>query len=75
METETAFVGAKSGIELDSITPVDLDLVLVIFPYNAELDDSFGDGSDLEGFSVVRVLLEEGGVLQGRDELCRLCKH
>ena len=75
METEAAFIGPKGGIELDSIAPVDLDLVLVILPDNAELDDSFGDGGDLEGFFVVGVLLEEGRVLEGRDELCRLCKH
>ena len=72
MKTETAFVGAQSGIELDSIAPVDLDLVLVVFPDNAELDDSFGDGGDLEGFPVVGVLLEKRGVLESGDELCYL---
>lgn len=69
MEAETAFVGSECGIELDSIATVHLDLALVIFPDDSELDDAFWDGGDLEGFLVLRVLVEEGGVLECRGKL------
>lgn len=64
MEAETAFVGAESGVELDTIAAVELDLTFVVFPYDAELDDAFGHSGDFEGGFVFRVLLEEGGVFE-----------
>lgn len=69
METETTLVGTEGGVELDTETAVDLDLALVVLPDNAELDDTLGDGDDLEGLAVLGVLLEESGVLEGRGEL------
>lgn len=69
MEAETAFVWPQSGVELDPITTVDLDLILVIFPHHAELNHSFGDGDDFEGGFVLGVFLEKGGVLKGGHEL------
>lgn len=69
MEAETTFVGSECGIELDSIATVHLDLALVIFPDDSELDDAFWDGGDLERFLVLRVLVEEGGVFECRGKL------
>lgn len=69
MEAETALVWAEGGVELDSVSAVDLDLVLVIFPDDAELNDALGDGNDFEGGSVFGFLLEEGAVFEGRGQL------
>lgn len=55
---------------MHTVSAVDLELALVIFPDNAELDDAFGDGGDLERLLVFWVLLEERRVLKGRDKLC-----
>jgi hypothetical protein len=70
VETETTLVGAEGGVELDTETAVDLDLTLIILPDNAELNNALGDGDDLEGLAVLRLLLEKSGVLEGRGELC-----
>ena len=70
METETTLVRTESRVELHAVTLVDLALALVVLPDNAELDDTLGDGDNLEGLLVLGVLLEEGGGLQGGDELC-----
>jgi len=51
-------------------TTVDLDLALVIFPCDSELDDALWDGSDLESLAVLWVLLEQGRVLEGGGQLC-----
>lgn len=69
METETTLVGAKGRVELNTVTAVDLNLTLVVLPNDTELDDALGDGSDLEGGLVLGVLLEQGGVLEGRGQL------
>lgn len=69
VEAETALVGAESRVELHAVAFVHLALALVILPHNAELDDSLGNGDDLEGLLVLGVLLEEGGGLEGGDEL------
>ena len=69
METETALVGTESRVELHTVALVDLALALVVLPDNAELDDALGDGDDLESLLVFGVLGEEGGGLEGGDEL------
>lgn len=69
VETETTLVGTQGRVELDTETAVDLELTLVVLPDDTELDDTLGDGDDLEGLAVLRVLLEEGRVLEGRGEL------
>ena len=69
MESETALVRAQSGIELDAVSFVDLALALVVLPDNAELDDTLRDSGDLESLPVLGVLLEDGRVLKGGDEL------
>lgn len=73
MEAETALVGAESGVELNTVAPVDLDLLLVIFPGDTELDDSLGDGGNLQGFPVLGLFLKEGGVLESRGQFCVSC--
>jgi hypothetical protein len=69
MQTETTLVWTEGRVELNTISTVHLDLVLVIFPDNTELDDAFWNGSDLECFLVFGVLLEEGRVLEGGGQL------
>ena len=69
MEAETALVGTESRVELHAVSLLDLALALVVLPDNAELDDALGDGDDLESLLVFGVLGEEGGGLEGGDEL------
>lgn len=69
MESETALVGAKRRVELNSVSTVDLDLALVVLPDDSELDDALGYRGDLQGFLVFGVLLEERRVLKGGDQL------
>lgn len=45
-------------------------LTLVILPDNAELDHALGDGDNLQGLAVLRLLLEKSGVLESRGEFC-----
>ena len=59
VETKTAFVWAESGVELHTVATVDLHLALVVFPDNAELNDSFRDRGNLQRGLVLWVLLEE----------------
>jgi hypothetical protein len=72
MQTEPALVGAQHRVELDTVALIDLALALVVLPSDAELDDSLGDGSDLESLPVFRVLFEKGRVLEGGGKLCGL---
>lgn len=69
MESETALVRSQSRVELHTVAPVDLNVALIIFPCDPELDDSFWDCGDLKGFPVFRVLLEKAGMLEGRGKL------
>ena len=70
MESKTSLIWPQGRVELDTISAVDLHLPLVILPDHSELDDSFRYGSNFEGGLVFRILLEEGGVFEGRNELC-----
>ena len=70
VKTETTLVRTESRVVLDAVTTVDLDLTLVVLPDNTELDDTLGDGGDLESTLVLWVLLEQRAVLEGRCELC-----
>jgi hypothetical protein len=65
VETKSSLVWTKSRVELDSVTSVDLWLVLVVFPDDAELDYALRDGDDFESGLVFGLLLEEGGVFEG----------
>ena len=72
MEAEAALVGTEGRVELHAVPLLDLALALVVLPDNAELDDALGDRDDLEGLLVFGVLGEEGGGLEGGDELCEV---
>lgn len=65
MESKTSLIRTQSRIELDTVSAVELWLSLVILPDNAELDDTLGDGNDLEGGFVFWVGVEEGTVFKG----------
>jgi hypothetical protein len=65
VQTETAFVWAEGRVELDSVAAVDLHLVLIVLPDDTELDDTLGNGDDLEGSLVFGVLFEESAVVEG----------
>ena len=69
MEPQTTLVGTESGIELDTITPVDLELSLVVLPDNTELNDTFRDGNYGKALFEFWVDGEELGSLEGRDKL------
>lgn len=69
VEAQATLVWAEGTVELDTVGAVDLGLELVVFPDDAELDDTLWDGDDLQGGLVFGVLLEEGGVLEGRGQL------
>ena len=59
MESKSSLVRAESRVELHPISPIDLDLPLVVFPSDTELYDTFWDGGNLKGFLVLGVLLEQ----------------
>ena len=69
MESKAALVWTQGRVELDTISAVELELSLIVFPDHTELDDSLGDGDNLESSLVLRILLEESAVLQGRSQL------
>ena len=66
MEAETAFVRAERGVELNTVATIDLEFSFVVFPGDTELDNTLGDGGNLQGPSVLGLLFEKGGVLEGR---------
>lgn len=59
MKSESTFVWTQGGVELHTVAPVDLDFILVVLPHHPKLDDTFGDGADLESGLVFGILLEE----------------
>ena len=69
MEAETTLVRTEGRVELHTVTLVDLALALVVLPDNAELDNTLRHRGNLKGRLVLGVLLEQGGGLEGGDEL------
>lgn len=65
MEPQTALVRTERRIELHTVAPVDMELSLVIFPDNTELDDTLGDGDDGKALLELGVNLEELRGLEG----------
>ena len=59
MEPQTTLVRSESRVELDSITPVDLQLSLIVLPDNPKLDNTLRGGDDRQTFLEFRVDLEE----------------
>jgi hypothetical protein len=49
MEAESSLVRTEGGVELDTITALDMWLSMVVFPDDAELDDSLWDLKDRSG--------------------------
>ena len=73
MQPQTTLIGAKSRVELHTVSAVDLQVAFIVLPDDTELNDALGDRNNLESRLVLRVLLEEGTVLESRDKLCE-CK-
>jgi hypothetical protein len=69
VQSESTLVWTKRRVELNTVSTVYLDFSLVVFPCDAELDNSLWDGSNLESGLVFRVLLKEAGVLEGGGKL------
>lgn len=72
MEPQTTFVRTKGRVELHAKTTVHLNLASIIFPSDSELDDPFGNGSDLESFLVIRMLFEKRAIFECRCEFCNV---
>lgn len=64
MEAKTSLVRSQGGVVLNAVSIVDLDLEVVVFPDDTELDDTLRDGSDLESLAVLWVLLKKRGVFE-----------
>ncbi len=69
MEAKTTLVRSQGRIKLYTVSSIDLNLILIVFPDDTELDDTLRDGGDLERGAVFGVLLEQGGILEGRGKL------
>jgi hypothetical protein len=69
VETKTSLVGAESGVELDTVSTVDLHVAVVVLPDNTELDHTLGDGNDGKGGLQLGRDLKELGGLEGGDQL------
>jgi hypothetical protein len=70
VETQTTLVRAESRVELHTVSTVDAKLAGIVLPDDTELNDTLGNGADLEGGAVLWMLLEEGAVLECAGELC-----
>lgn len=70
MKSKTALVWAEGRVELHTVSPVDAELALVVLPGNAELNNSLGNGGNLQSGAVFGVLFEEAAVLEGAGQLC-----
>lgn len=69
MQPQAALVGAEGRVELNTEAAIHLDIALVVLPDDTELDDTLGNGDNLEGGTVLGVLLEQGAGLEGRGKL------
>jgi len=65
VESETSLIRTKGGVELNTVSTVELWLSLVILPDDTELDDALRDRDDLEGGFVFWVCFEECAVFEG----------
>lgn len=70
VESKTALVRAESRVELHTVSSVDAELAFVVLPGDAELNNSLGNGGDLQSSAVFGVLFEEAAVLEGAGQLC-----
>lgn len=65
VQAETTLVWTQSRVELNTVSAVHLELSLVIFPDNTELDNALRDRDNLQGSLIFGLLLEEGAVFEG----------
>ena len=65
MESQPSFVRAKSRVELNTVSAVDLEFAFVVFPNDTELNDTLWDGNDFESSFVLWVFFKERTSLQG----------
>lgn len=70
VETKSSLVGSESGVELNTVSAVDLHDSLVVLPGDTELDNTLGDGDDGKACLQLGANLEELRGLKGRDQLC-----
>ena len=68
VETQTALVWALGGVVLDSVTWGYLLDTVVVLPGNTELDNTLWNRDDWQHLAVLWLLLEEGGLLEGRND-------
>ena len=69
VEPQTTLVGAESRVKLDTVTPVDMELSLVVLPDNTELDDTLGNGDNGKALLEFGVNLEKLRGLESGDKL------
>jgi hypothetical protein len=70
MESESTLVRTQGRVELHSVASVHTQLATVVLPSDTELQDTLGNGDDLESGAVLGVFLEEGAVFEGAGQLC-----
>ena len=75
VEPESALVGSDGGVELDTVSAVDLDLALVVDPGHTEHDDPLGldDPLDDSGLLKLGPCLDDG--LQGLEDFLDCLKE
>lgn len=59
MQSKTTLVWTKGAVELDTVSNVNFDVTVVIFPWNTELDNTFRDLNNLESLPVLWLLFEK----------------
>lgn len=59
VQSETTLVWTEGRVELHTVTYVDFDFTVVIFPWNAELDDTLRDLNDTQSSFVFWLLFEK----------------
>jgi hypothetical protein len=69
MEPETTLVRTEGGVELNTVSTVDLQLTFVVLPDDTELDDTLGDRDDRKALLQFWGDLEELGRIEGGDKL------
>ena len=68
METEAALVRSDSGVKLDTESAVDLDIALIVYPWDAEDDLALGLNDALEDACFDKVRAGIGHRIQSRED-------
>jgi hypothetical protein len=64
MKSQSSLVRAKGRVELHTIPTINLELALVVFPDDTELNDALGNGDNLESCLVLWVLFKKGAFFE-----------